>query len=94
MPIDTLDFRHNPVHIRGQGINRNNSGMVQALIADEGRHPVNQRPGTPHSSELDLVDMHVERLALEVASDEHVRSSVEITLPQTGEPGHVIAKRS
>ena len=39
--------------------------------------------GSPHSTELDVVDMHAQRLALEVVSDEDACSSINILLSQT-----------
>lgn len=55
-------------------------------------HPTGLSAGSAHSTELDLVHMHVERLALEIASNEDARSSIEITLPETSESNHVVGK--
>lgn len=91
MPIDTLDFRQTPVYIRPRGINRLDTGD-QASMNVHSNHPVEPDAGSAHSTELDLVDMHVERLALEIQGDEDARSSIDITLPQTSEANHVIGK--
>jgi hypothetical protein len=87
MPVDTLHFGRFPVHV-SHGIsgrnttNRHFSGSPVLRVVVE-NDPSDERSGSPHSTELDTVDMHVERLAFEVTSDEDdAVSSIDIVLPQ------------
>lgn len=62
-------------------IKRQGSKTVLQDVQED--HSVAACPESPHSTELDVVDMHVQRLALEVTSDEDVCSSINIVLSQT-----------
>lgn len=85
MPVDTLDFGRFPIHVTHGAPGRNTTnrryGASQDL-RDVAETQPDDRPGSPHSTELDVVDMHVQRLALEVTSDEDACSSIDIVLSQ------------
>lgn len=84
IPVDTLDFRQNPVRIRKQEPATPNS-IEKILHDDKDNHSVDDRAGSLHSTELDPVDMHVQQLVLEMGRDEDARSSVDIAIAQTPE---------
>jgi hypothetical protein len=89
--VDTLHFGRFPVHVSHGASERrttnrhfHSSQVLRDVVENQ---PSDERSGSPHSTELDTVDMHVERLAFEVTSDEDdAVSSIDIVLPQAPDP--------
>lgn len=87
MPVDLTGLERSPHFGHGPGTNTiiRRQGSEAVLQDVKENHSADACPGSSHSTELDVVDMHVQRLALEVISDEDACSSINIVLSQTSD---------